>query len=87
METLSKDVLGGKYFHMCYVVHILNLVVKYCLNEIDIFIRQVRESGKWLKNSPHRLVCGKKYWIIKETKLIARRYCALMFLLSGILYI
>ncbi|KAL1567424.1 hypothetical protein AAHA92_02904 [Salvia divinorum] len=54
MELMNTDILGGKYFHMRCVAHILNLIVKDGLKEIGISIRRVREAVRWLKSSPQR---------------------------------
>lgn len=54
VETLKKDILDGKYFHMFCATKILGLVARDSLEEIDMSVGRVREAIKWLKTSPHK---------------------------------
>ena len=47
-------VLGGKHFHMRCVAHILNLIVRDGLTELNGAITKVRAAVKYVRSSPQR---------------------------------
>ncbi|XP_019199709.1 PREDICTED: zinc finger BED domain-containing protein RICESLEEPER 1-like [Ipomoea nil] len=49
----ARNVLldDGKYFHLRYCAHILNLIVQEGLKEVDNDVKKVRESVKYVKGS------------------------------------
>ena len=44
-----------KYVHMRCITHILNLIVNEGLKEVDRSIKRVRETVRYVRNSPDRL--------------------------------
>lgn len=51
----GHTLLKGKYMHMRYTTHILNLIVNDGLKTIDESINKVRAPCKFVKSSPARL--------------------------------
>ncbi|KAE8684528.1 hypothetical protein F3Y22_tig00111128pilonHSYRG00129 [Hibiscus syriacus] len=49
------SVLDAQFLHMRYVAHILNLVVKNGLKDVDDSIMKVRAAVKYVRSSPARL--------------------------------
>ncbi|KAK9741211.1 hypothetical protein RND81_03G089200 [Saponaria officinalis] len=50
----ESDLMQGKYLHMRCVAHILNLVVKYGLNELSKAVSKIRALCKYVRSSPAR---------------------------------
>jgi len=48
--------LNGRFFRMRCVAHVTNLIVKECLEELHGVIQKVRDSVKYVKGSPARLM-------------------------------
>lgn len=76
-----KDVLSyqkklpfdGKLFHVCYCAHILNILVKCGLDEIEVIIHNVRETVKHISASKLRLKLFSevvKSWQLSGKKLV-----------------
>ena len=42
---------NGDLFHVCCAAHVLNLIVKNCLEVIDGVINDIRESVRYIKGS------------------------------------
>ena len=55
---MTKDwngsILGNEYMHMRCYAHILNLIVREGLKEIDASVAKVREAMRYVKSSPNR---------------------------------
>ncbi|XP_019189244.1 PREDICTED: zinc finger BED domain-containing protein RICESLEEPER 2-like [Ipomoea nil] len=56
LQLNARNVLldDGKYFHLRCYAHILNLIVQEGLKEVDIAVKKVRESVKYVKGSQVR---------------------------------
>ena len=58
LQTVTKDwkgtILEHEFLHMSCCAHILNLIVKDGLKEIDASIAKVREAMRYVKSSPNR---------------------------------
>jgi hypothetical protein len=53
--NLKKALLyEGKFFHICYYAHILNLIVQDGLKEIDSALQKIRDSVKYVRRSQLR---------------------------------
>lgn len=57
MKLLSQGALtlNGRFFRVRCAAHVINLIVKSGLQELDV-IKKVRDSVKYVKGSPSRLV-------------------------------
>ena len=51
----NGSVLGGDYLHMRCAAHILNLIIKDGLKDLDVSIVKVRGAVKYVRSSPSRL--------------------------------
>ncbi|KAL4281244.1 hypothetical protein GQ457_03G011920 [Hibiscus cannabinus] len=51
----ESSLLGGKYLHMRCASHILNLIVREGLKELDLSIMKVRALVRYVRSSPARL--------------------------------
>ncbi|KAL4582976.1 hypothetical protein LXL04_007540 [Taraxacum kok-saghyz] len=49
-------VLKGAFLHMRYAAHILNLVVKYVLIDVNLSVKKIRTLVKCVRSSPARLL-------------------------------
>ncbi|CAN1254869.1 Zinc finger BED domain-containing protein RICESLEEPER 2 [Linum perenne] len=56
LKLWGSDFLDSKYLHIRCVALVVNLVVNDGLRECSISIERVRETVKWVKSSPARLV-------------------------------
>ena len=58
LQRVTKDwngsVLGNEYMHMRCCAHIINLIVREGLKEIDASVAKVREAMRYVKSSPNR---------------------------------
>jgi uncharacterized protein DUF4413 len=66
LNIWDTGLLEGQYLHMRCASHILNLIVKDGLNEVDLSVLKVRALVKYVRSSPARLKKFKK--CIKEEK-------------------
>ncbi|XP_050233558.1 zinc finger BED domain-containing protein RICESLEEPER 2-like [Mercurialis annua] len=55
LNSWNGSVLQGEYLHMRCAAHILNLVVKDGLSELDDSIVRIRTAVKYVRSSPSRL--------------------------------
>ncbi|CAN1298323.1 Zinc finger BED domain-containing protein RICESLEEPER 1 [Linum perenne] len=60
-QTWGGSILGGKFLHMRCVAHILNLVVTDGLEEVDVSVRRVCETVRWVRGSPARTSTFKEF--------------------------
>ena len=58
IKLLSQGALtlSGRFFRVRCAAHVINLIVKSGLEELDVVIKKVRDSVKYVKGSPSRLV-------------------------------
>ena len=54
MKVQLKLLCDGAYFHVCCCAHILNLIVKEGLKDVDEAVSKVRECVKYCKGSQTR---------------------------------
>ena len=58
LQMVTKDwngtILGNEYMHMRCYAHILNLIVREGLKEIDASVAKVRVAVRYVKSSPNR---------------------------------
>ena len=55
LNIWDTGLLEGQYLHMRCASHILNLIVKDGLNEVDLSVLKVRVFVKYVRSSPTRL--------------------------------
>ncbi|KAL4340526.1 hypothetical protein GQ457_08G022240 [Hibiscus cannabinus] len=69
------SVLDGQFLHMRCVAHILNLVVKDGLKELDLSIARIRGAVKFVRSSPNRLQTFKA--CMEEENITSKSYVCL----------
>jgi hypothetical protein len=60
LNESKGSIAEGEYLHMRCVAHIINLIVMEGLKEIDISVKRVRESVKFIKGGTSRFARFKK---------------------------
>lgn len=64
MSKRIKDreytILGGDFFHMWCVVHILNLIIMDGLKDISEFVTKIRDAAIYMKSPTSRCLCAIK---------------------------
>ncbi|KAL4339869.1 hypothetical protein GQ457_08G027390 [Hibiscus cannabinus] len=69
------SVLDGQFLHMRCAAHILNLVVKDGLKELDLSIARIRSAVRFVRSSPNRLQTFKA--CIEEENITSKSYVCL----------
>jgi hypothetical protein len=62
----KTNIAQGKYLHMKCAAHIVNLIVKDGLQEVDLSVKHVRAAVRYIKNGTSRLIKFKE--IVEEEK-------------------
>ncbi|RLN39406.1 zinc finger BED domain-containing protein RICESLEEPER 2-like [Panicum miliaceum] len=65
-QMQKTNIAKGKFLHMRCVAHIVNLIVRDGLQEVDLSIKRVRAAVRYIKNGTSRLVKFKE--IAEEEK-------------------
>jgi len=65
-QLQKTNIAKGKFLHMRCAAHIVNLIVRDGLQEVDLSIKRVRAAVRYIKNGTSRLVKFKE--IAKEEK-------------------
>ena len=65
-QLQKTNIAKGKFLHMRCAAHIVNLIVRDGLQEVDLSIKRVRAAVRYIKNGASRLVKFKE--IAKEEK-------------------
>ncbi|KAG8488846.1 hypothetical protein CXB51_016903 [Gossypium anomalum] len=51
----NASIANGKFIHMRYVAHILNLIVQYGIKDASVSVDRVRSAVRYIRASPPRL--------------------------------
>lgn len=71
----GTNIAMGKYMHMRCAAHIINLIVKDGLKEVDVSIKRVRAAIRYIKDGTSRLVKFKE--IAEEEKVESKAFLKL----------
>lgn len=55
LSNWETNIMGGEHLHVRCMTHILNLVVQDGLKEIGDSVKRVRQTVKYIKQSPARI--------------------------------
>ncbi|XP_024164338.1 zinc finger BED domain-containing protein RICESLEEPER 1-like [Rosa chinensis] len=71
----KKPVLGGKFLHVRYLAHILNLILRSRLTILDRSVGLIRNAVKYVRSSSSRLEVFKK--CVEKEKMQSKKICVL----------
>ena len=64
------DFFGGRYMHMRFITHIINLIVNDGLLHMKVSIKRVRKAVRFVTSSPAGIVKFKECIELKKTLLV-----------------
>ena len=74
-QLQKTNIAKGKFLHMRCAAHIVNLIVRDGLQEVDLSIKRVRAAVRYIKNGTSRLVKFKE--IAEEEKVDSKAFLKL----------